>query len=429
MYDNYVILSTEYDVAYNIANVYDTNFYKYSLDNDSCSLMSINDVSNMLAYRISENTYTYYEIENSKLYKRTAVLNDIATFVLTEDISIDDSKTYYFKDGSSYSVVEEPDEGDIGSYYERKVFYLNSSLIYDAEADYYTLVFDGDEKMATKEESPDTDKLLNYYLIFNDTAESTSEEILTFDFSKFNKNPIAGVTLTDVDFNNAHIAEINGVKYLLTMHDFLYTLEGQLIMVPNTSTPFHNFASWVTFKFGVLYTSGSNGHMNFTDDNFYAIHDFVHELNGEIYTYETINSALIINFDTVNYIVKVTKYSIIEGKNQKYNNSDLTFKFSGDLDKLTKVTLNGTELDSEDYTATSGSTIITLKKDYLDTLKSGTYTLKVEYSDGGYTNVAFTAGEENPQTFDGIIAYAALGILSLTGVAGTIVYTKRKRLN
>ena len=64
------------------------------------------------------------------------------------------------------------------------------------------------------------------------------------------------------------------------------------------------------------------------------------------------------------------------------DDSDLTFIISLSLNALTSVQVDHEELSKDDYTLSSGSTIITLKTNYLDTLAAGSHLLTAVYSDG-----------------------------------------------
>lgn len=78
-------------------------------------------------------------------------------------------------------------------------------------------------------------------------------------------------------------------------------------------------------------------------------------------------------------------YKITEGADGTWKqDSDGTLKFvaNGDFSKFTGVKVDSTLVDADQYTAISGSTIITLKKSYLDTLAIGKHTLTVVYKDG-----------------------------------------------
>ncbi|MGN0454455.1 MAG: X2-like carbohydrate binding domain-containing protein [Ruminococcus sp.] len=81
----------------------------------------------------------------------------------------------------------------------------------------------------------------------------------------------------------------------------------------------------------------------------------------------------------------IPSYSIIEGENGVWiQNSDetLAFRANGDLSKFTGVKVDDTLIDAKNYTAVSGSTVITLKTYYLNTLSVGTHKLTVVYNDG-----------------------------------------------
>ena len=139
-------------------------------------------------------------------------------------------------------------------------------------------------------------------------------------------------------------------------------------------------------------------------------------------------------------------YKIIEGANGSWTqNTDgtLTFRANGDFSKFTGVKVDGTLIDAKNYTAVSGSTVITLKADYLKTLSVGTHQLAVFYTDGECSTnfeVKQTASEQtkptggkdttSPQTGDNsnLLLWAALLFVSGAGVLGTTVYSKKKRV-
>ena len=78
-------------------------------------------------------------------------------------------------------------------------------------------------------------------------------------------------------------------------------------------------------------------------------------------------------------------YTIIEGANSAWSqNSDgtLTFRANGKFAKFTGVKVDGNPVSADQYTAVSGSTIVTFNADYLRTLSAGTHTLTVLFNDG-----------------------------------------------
>ena len=80
-----------------------------------------------------------------------------------------------------------------------------------------------------------------------------------------------------------------------------------------------------------------------------------------------------------------TELKIIAGDNQIYNKasgSDVTITCNGDFAKFTGIKVDGSVVDSSNYTAVSGSTVLTLKASYLDTLTAGSHTVTFVYTDG-----------------------------------------------
>ena len=151
-------------------------------------------------------------------------------------------------------------------------------------------------------------------------------------------------------------------------------------------------------------------------------------------------------------------YKIIEGANGTWTqNSDgtLTFRANGDFSKFTGVKVDGTLIDAKNYTAASGSTVITLKADYLKTLSGGTHKITVVYTDGECSanfEVKKAASEQtkptegdkadtttptggkdttSPQTGDNsnLALWFAVLFISCGGVIGVTVYSRHRKLN
>ena len=86
------------------------------------------------------------------------------------------------------------------------------------------------------------------------------------------------------------------------------------------------------------------------------------------------------------------EYEITDGANSKWTiNSDgsITIRGNGDYAKFVGVKVDGTWIDEANYTVKSGSTIITLKNSYLNTLSAGTHTFEIVWTDGS-ANTTFT---------------------------------------
>ena len=138
-------------------------------------------------------------------------------------------------------------------------------------------------------------------------------------------------------------------------------------------------------------------------------------------------------------VVEKIVYEVTEGANQKYiitKNNEAKFKINADFRLFAdgKVYVDNELVDPKNYTAKSGSTIITLKKEFVDTLSVGEHTLKVVFNDGGEAITTFnvakvTVPTENPQTGDNIGFYIISGILSIVGLAGAGIFYRRKQTN
>ena len=151
-------------------------------------------------------------------------------------------------------------------------------------------------------------------------------------------------------------------------------------------------------------------------------------------------------------------YKIIEGANGAWTqNGDgtLTFRANGDFSKFTGVKVDGTLIDAKNYTAVSGSTVITLKADYLKTLSVGTHKLTVVYTDGECSanfevkkaaseqakpsegdksdTTTPTGGKDTtiPQTGDNsnLALWFALMLASILGVGATLLYGRKRKFN
>ena len=138
-------------------------------------------------------------------------------------------------------------------------------------------------------------------------------------------------------------------------------------------------------------------------------------------------------------VVEKIVYEVTEGANQKYTitkNNEAKFKINADFRLFDdgKVYVDNELVDPKNYTAESGSTIITLKKEFVDTLSIGEHTLKVLFNDGGEAITTFnvakvTVPTDNPQTGDNIGFYIISGILSIVGLAGAGIFYRRKQTN
>jgi hypothetical protein len=74
----------------------------------------------------------------------------------------------------------------------------------------------------------------------------------------------------------------------------------------------------------------------------------------------------------------------------------MSFTFDADytlFEEGGEVYINEDLLDEEDYVSESGSTVIKIADEYLNTLDEGKYTLAVYFNDGGIATTSFTLEE------------------------------------
>jgi hypothetical protein len=99
-------------------------------------------------------------------------------------------------------------------------------------------------------------------------------------------------------------------------------------------------------------------------------------------------------------------------------------------DSAAGVTIDGTALDAANYTVAEGSTVVTIKSAYLDTLSVGTHTVAVRFTDGAtvsHSIKVLAAGTGVPATGDNTAAIAiTASIIALFGAA-LLAVTLRKR--
>ena len=151
-------------------------------------------------------------------------------------------------------------------------------------------------------------------------------------------------------------------------------------------------------------------------------------------------------FKYVKEEVDSKEYKLIEGANQTYTigeSKNATFRIDADYSLFcNKVYVDNNLLDSKNYDSKSGSTVITLKDEYLRTLSVGEHTLKVAFSDGKEATTKFEIKEKqqivntkndkenistSPKTGDNLLVYLVLSVVSIIGVTTLIIVNNRRK--
>lgn len=159
-----------------------------------------------------------------------------------------------------------------------------------------------------------------------------------------------------------------------------------------------------------------------------------------------------------------TSYKIIEGTESSYvlqSGNSLTIRVDAEFSKFAGIKVDGVQIGKDNYDVKSGSTIVTLKSSYLNTLTAGTHNLEMLWTDGSasttftiqasvnqnpdnknqetatasntqpaaQTNTKQTT-DKSPKTgdYNNPLVWAAWLIVSEIIIAGTVYYRKKKHL-
>ncbi len=219
----------------------------------------------------------------------------------------------------------------------------------------------------------------------------------------------------------------------------------------NPDDLFTEFESGKTYTYGI-YFKAAEGYCFTTDTKL--------KINGKYYDYDITDYDPMLQYENGGYATMwvdtsltitpqasstTPSYQIIEGINGTWTqNTDgtLTFRANGEFSKFTGVKVDDKLIDAGNYVAASGSTIITLKTDYLKTLAAGAHKLTVVYTDGECStnfeikqvtknSVTNPTNPASPKTGDDSIIqlWVVAFLVSATGICGTVMYERKKKYN
>ena len=133
------------------------------------------------------------------------------------------------------------------------------------------------------------------------------------------------------------------------------------------------------------------------------------------------------NYESISGTIKL--WSKSSGGSGSYYPAGITFTTDLPVGTINRVAVNGKTLDTKNYVVNGSD--VTLLQSYLDTLKAGKYTVKIEnkthVSTGTFT-IKADGTLSSPRTADaGVCLYAAMALMSGTGAA--YVTLRRKKEN
>lgn len=138
--------------------------------------------------------------------------------------------------------------------------------------------------------------------------------------------------------------------------------------------------------------------------------------------------------DTI--IAKLPKF--VSGANQEWTKGSkdgLTFKIDTDIKEFKRVLVDGKELKDTDYDIKSGSTILTLKPSFLDTLSAGKHKIRFEFNTGSVEAYFTVKDKENSSQTESADTgvqnkyglWIVLLLVAAGGLAGFGILSKRRK--
>ena len=266
---------------------------------------------------------------------------------------------------------------------------------------------------------------------------------------------------------------VNGIEKTATGNEIEITVDEEKTVevsykkIPFTITVEEVTGATVNPEGTVTVSYGDNKDFTITANTGYKlvkvlVNDVEKALDGNTLKLKNITSNMIIKV-----VVEKIEYKVIEGAKQTYTiteDTEARFRIDADYSLFNnKVYVDNVLVDSSNYTSKSGSTIIVLNKDYVDTLAVGEHTLKVAFADGGEAETTFTIARKvednnnnednnennnenntpskpenkeemkdngsNPKTGDNIMLYVAIASMSIIGLGATTIVAKKKKMN
>ena len=266
---------------------------------------------------------------------------------------------------------------------------------------------------------------------------------------------------------------VNGIEKTATGNEIEITVDEEKTIevsykkIPFTITVEEVTGATVNPDGTVTVSYGDNKDFTITTNTGYKlvkvlVNDVEKALDGSTLKLKNITSNM-----KIKVVVEKIEYKVIEGAEQTYTiteDTEARFRIDADYSLFNnKVYVDNVLVDSSNYTSKSGSTIIVLNKDYVDTLAVGEHTLKVAFTDGGEAETTFTIARKaednnnnennnehnnenntpskpedkeemkdngsNPKTGDNIMLYVAIASMSIIGLGATTIVAKKKKMN
>lgn len=317
-------------------------------------------------------------------------------YILNED-SYNNETSYYVKEGSNYSInknVTVENFSSLKNLYVKNNFVHISSTKLDSNVKYY--YYDADANCMVKYDN--LNKIEDYYNVYEKT-----------NFLENGKELDTGIKISldklDLSETGDTINNINGKFYLSlfftenSMNTYEISIFKDEVKLEE-SEKFKNklilnsVKGFDTSEYILILDNDKN--LSILDANLNLVDSF--KIN-DIDAYSIYNDGtglMIYYLDSNNkYSYKYYDiYRVLNGDNQVFKDKDITISYSGDLGDFKELRINNKVVSDKNYTVKSGSTIITLKSDYLKTLDNGEYTVTAVYNNGAEVSATLTHNGE-----------------------------------
>ena len=155
-------------------------------------------------------------------------------------------------------------------------------------------------------------------------------------------------------------------------------------------------------------------------------------VNGEEVTVTNNQITVTAMNEDMKVVVKFEKlpitYNYLEGSGQTYTkgtDGTATFRVDADFSLFDSVYVDNKLVDASNYTAKSGSTVITFTKAFMEGLTAGNHTLEVRYTNGGVAATTFTVAAAETTTENTVVNTdtTSTATETTTGTAATTTTT------
>ncbi|MGN0480985.1 MAG: beta strand repeat-containing protein, partial [Lachnospiraceae bacterium] len=405
--------------------------YTIPADNATHTVKAVDKAQNEVSCTIKVN-YSVFEKTTSGY---SGTYDGKAHGITVNVLNAQDAKVTYSTDGVNYSATN-PQFTDKGTY----------RVYYKIEKDRYTTVTDSVMVTITARELSVTAQDQN--VIWNSEIDQTKYTVSENGLAE--GHTISQITLapsTTALTDNGTIS-ISGIKIInasgtdVTLNYDITKVDGKLTVTHDTTLIPDRIEA---VKTKTAYTAGDTLNVDDITVTAYYADGYSEVITGYTTNAADIDMAVVgdktltISYATqagtltkdIAVTVSKKSYLITDGAGGSHtigSGKNMTVTGNGEFDKFAGINIDGNAVDENNYTAREGSTIITLKAEYLDTLSVGTHAIELVWIDGSASS-EFTINESIPvvpETGDNTPVGLLFVLLIGSGLMAAVLGKKKK---